>query len=106
MTKSASGKKNKVSSQKNENSKKKETRVTIRYDVGFSNNLFIRGHGAGLSWDRGVLLKNIGPDEWIWEASNPFGDCEFKVLINDRLYEAGENHHLHDGVWLQYTPKF
>lgn len=82
------------------------TRVTIIYNAGFPNNLFIRGKGAGLSWDRGVLLKNVGPDEWVWEINAPFDDCEFKVLINDKQYEQGENHHLHNGAMLKYTPKF
>ena len=87
-------------------SKKEGTKVTIRYNVGFKNHLFIRGKGAGLSWERGVQLKNVGADEWIWETSMPFSECEFKVLINDRQFEAGENHHLHNGGSLQYTPKF
>jgi hypothetical protein len=87
-------------------SKKGATRVTIRYNVGYSNTLFIRGKGPGLSWDRGVKLKNTGPDEWVWETNLPFSDCEFKVLINDQQFESGENHHIHDGIALQYTPQF
>lgn len=86
--------------------KKKATRITIRYDAGPNNNLYIRGEGAGLSWDHGVLLKNIGPDEWIWETSLPFNECEFKVVLNDQQYEVGENHHLDSGIWLQYSPHF
>ena len=86
--------------------KSKPTQVTVRYDAGFPNNLFIRGSGAGLSWDRGVPLKNIGYDGWVWETDSHFGECEFKVLINDRHYETGENHHLHEGESIQYTPRF
>jgi hypothetical protein len=86
--------------------KKEKTQIVVRYNAGYDNNLFIRGHGAGLSWDHGVMLKNIGPDEWVWEANIPFKECEFKVLINDQYYENGENHHIHDGALLQYTPKF
>ena len=81
-------------------------RVTIKYDVGFNNALYIRGHGGGLSWEKGVPLKNIGPDEWVWEPSQTFNDCEFKVLINDQYYEGGENHHLAGGATIQYTPSF
>ncbi len=84
----------------------KPTRVTIRYDVGLNNHLYIRGNGAGLSWDRGVLLKNTGPDEWVWETSLPVSGCEFKILLNDEKFEEGENHRLEEGVWLQYTPLF
>ena len=90
-----------------ETSKKTEkTRIVVRYNVGYNNHLFIRGNGAGLSWDHGVMLKNIGPDEWVWEATTPFRECEFKVLINDQQFESGENHHIHDGSAIQYTPNF
>jgi hypothetical protein len=81
-------------------------RVVIKYDVGFNNSLYIRGRGAGLSWDKGELLKNISADEWVWEPSVAFNECEFKVLINDASYEGGENHHLAPGAQLQYTPAF
>lgn len=87
-------------------SKRPISRVTVRYDVGFSNNLFIRGEGAGLSWERGILLKNVGPDEWVWEPDFNEDECEFKVLINDQIYEAGENHRLKEGAQIQYTPRF
>ncbi len=82
------------------------TQIVVKYDVGMNNTLSIRGNGAGLSWDRGVPLKNVGPDEWVWETNAPFSDCEFKVLINDQSFECGENHHLGPGAKLQYTPSF
>lgn len=83
-----------------------KTRITIKYDVGFSNQLFIRGNGAGLNWDRGQLLKNMGRDLWVWEPNASFTQCEFKVLINDRTYEAGANHTLKSGSQIEYTPRF
>lgn len=90
------------------NQKKKgpTTRVTIKYDVGFPNSIYIRGKGANLNWNKGIPLKNVKHDEWIWETDVPFTSCEFKVLINDKHYENGENHHLNCGATIQYTPKF
>src|SRR4051794_40705456 len=38
--------------------KTSKTRVTIKYDAGFPNQLYIRGKGANLSWDKGQPLKN------------------------------------------------
>jgi len=87
-------------------SKKEKTQIVVRYNVGYGNHLFIRGNGAGLSWDQGVMLKNIGPDEWVWEANVPFKECEFKILINDQQFENGENHQILDGASMQYTPRF
>lgn len=95
-----------VTEQKNVEKKAANARVIIKYDVGFRNSLYVRGKGANLSWDKGVPLKNIKADEWIWEPEAPFSQCEFKVLINDSCYEAGENHHLNPGMKIQYTPKF
>jgi len=81
-------------------------KVIIKYDVGLGNVLFIRGKGAGLSWDKGIPLKNKGADEWVWDPKQSFNECEFKVLINDQTYEAGENHWLTCGATIQYTPSF
>lgn len=85
---------------------KNVTRVTVKYDVGFGNQVFIRGKGADLSWDKGLPLENRKSDEWVWEIETPFSACEFKVLINDEHYEIGHNHPLTPGSQIQYTPKF
>ena len=85
--------------------RKGSTRVVIKYDVGFGNAVYIRGKGANLNWERGVMLHNVKADEWIWETDIPFTACEFKVLINDKEYEIGENHPLTQAS-LQYVPKF
>lgn len=82
------------------------TRLIVKYDVGFSNAIYVRGCGANLSWDKGAMLTNISHNEWVWEATEPFSSCEFKVLLNDTLFETGENHTLFAGSTLQHTPKF
>lgn len=83
-----------------------KTRITLNIDVGFSNALYLRGQGANLSWDKGILLKNIKADEWVWETNVPFTSCEFKVLVNDVTYEVGQNHTLTCGASICYTPQF
>mgnify|MGYP000656202319 CR=1 FL=1 len=95
-----------VSPYQTEEKKGPKTRIIIKYDVGFSNEIFLRGKGANLSWDKGIPLKNIKNDEWLWETDVPFTHCEFKVLINDHHYEVGENHKLSCGAHIHYTPKF
>ena len=91
-----------------DSSKKKgpTTKIIVKFDIGFNNSIYLRGEGAELSWERGIILKNIKADEWIWETSLPFTKCEFKVLINDRQYELGENHQLKCGTAFEYTPLF
>lgn len=83
-----------------------KTRITVKYDIGFGNTLYIRGSRGGLNWDKGIPMKNVKSDEWIWDSNEVFSNGEFKVLINDRIYEVGPNQQLHYGKNLQYTPKF
>lgn len=84
----------------------RKTRVVVKYDVGFSNVLHIRGSGANLSWHKGTPLKNVKKDEWVWETDSSFAACEFKVLVNDAQYETGNNHLLTCGASIEYTPRF
>lgn len=95
-----------ISSHEKADKKGQRTRITVKYDVGFNNQFYIRGKGANLNWDRGTPLKNIKSDEWIWETDTPFSQCEFKVLINDKNYEIGDNHYLTQGSSVVYTPRF
>jgi hypothetical protein len=86
--------------------KKTKTKIVVRYDVGFHNFLSVRGKGANLSWERGIPLKNIKADEWVWETDAAFTSGEFKILLNDHHYEIGANHSLSHGASVQYSPKF
>lgn len=89
-----------------EKKKNGSTRIVVKYDVGFTNQLYIRGEGANLNWEKGQPLKNVKADEWVWETDQPFCQCKFKVLVNDRIYECGENHLVTAGASMQYTPHF
>jgi hypothetical protein len=84
-----------------------QTTVIIRHDCGFSNCMFIRGRGCkSLSWDTGTKMHNVNASEWIWETDEPFEAIFFKVLINDREFELGEDHQLICGNTLEYSPRF
>jgi hypothetical protein len=91
---------------KPETKRTKPTQILIKFDAGFPNNLTIRGSGAGLSWTRGLPLKNIKSNEWYFELTEPFNLIEFKILINDKTYESGDNHILSYGESISYTPNF
>lgn len=83
------------------------TRILIKYDVGFGNTLSIRGHGLpGISWEKGVSLRNTKANEWLFETPATFTLFEFKVLLNDKVYETGPNHCCKCGSDIQYTPHF
>jgi hypothetical protein len=68
-----------------------KTSIIARVDVGFGNSLYVRGEGAGLSWDQGVLLDNVSPYEWAFTTTKAKGDVNFKFLINDEIWAEGED---------------
>lgn len=84
-----------------------KTKIIARFDCGFPNTLFIRGEGIStLSWDKGTQMKNISPNEWMWESDRPCSTIQFKVLINDNCFEEGENHSIAFGQAVEFSPKF
>lgn len=69
----------------------KLTRVIVKFDAGWGNQLYIRGIGAGLNWQKGVVMQCVGDDEWLWEQLVPKGDVSFKILLNDQVWSQGED---------------
>lgn len=73
-------------------------RVYVLRDVGFGNTLFVRGNGPGMrdpggnSWKISIPMINDGtPNGWYFEVPEDAPDFEYKVLVNDREWEGGEN---------------
>jgi hypothetical protein len=83
-----------------------KTTLTVKYDCGYNNFIAIRGCGSNLSWDKGTPLKNVKNNEWVFEFDAPFKKIEYKVLINDTIYESGANKTLHEGKNHEHTPHF
>lgn len=68
---------------------------------------YLRGEGlSSLSWEKGIPLQRLKPDEWIFETEELFSGGEFKVLINDQTYELGDNHSLYPGASIRIKPRF
>lgn len=68
-----------------------ETSIIANIDVGFGNSLFIRGNGAGLSWESGTELKNISESEWSFTTAGASDELAFKFLLNDEIWADGED---------------
>lgn len=81
----------KVTTAKSATKAGKTTSIIANVDVGFGNSLYIRGEGAGLSWDKGTLLENVSPYEWTYSTTKARGEVTFKFLINDEAWAEGEN---------------
>ncbi len=88
--------------------KPKGLRVTLvaKIDVGFGNALFIRGAGAGLSWDKGTALQNSGTETWTLVLSGVEKPFAFKFLLNDTAWSSGEDYTAAPGETVTVTPVF
>jgi hypothetical protein len=82
------------------------TSVEAKIDVGFGNALFIRGAGAGLSWEKGSPLDCRDQSSWLWSADAVKEQLEFKLLLNDQIWAAGENMTVAPGQKIEVVPSF
>lgn len=83
------------------------TTIEVKCNVGFGNNLSLVGTGPGMTWGKGIPLKNINRDSWICEIkSDEFKAFEFKIMRNGKDYEKGSNHKIECGKKEVIVPKF
>lgn len=82
------------------------TRITARVDVGFGNQLYIRGEGGGLHWGKGLIMENVSAYEWQLTTRLPSKQIEFKFLINDELWAEGDNLTIASGKNSISSPNF
>lgn len=84
----------------------KATKIVAKIDVGFGNELYLRGEGAGLSWSAGTLMDCTADDEWTFSTKGTEGDILVKFLINDAAWSEGENFVITAGETNVIEPKF
>jgi hypothetical protein len=82
------------------------TNVIAVLDVGFGNMLYIRGQGPGLSWDKGIPMTCVAPNEWRIALPESARGYTFKVLINDETWSLGSDFVVESGGTLTFTPEF
>ena len=81
------------------------TTIKAKIDVGFGNNLFVRGQGAGLSWERGVPLTCVDGQTWQWSGKAD-DRLTFKLLLNDSVWAKGEDIVAKPGQKVEVVPAF
>lgn len=92
---------------KQKNKKNDKTRIVVHIEQHVTKSIYLRGEGIStLSWEKGVELNHQEPDEWVFETTETFLTGEFKLLINDQIYEIGESHILYPGASIRINPKF
>ena len=82
------------------------TTINAAVDVGFGNTLFLRGEGAGLSWEKGIPMDCNGDNIWSISVSDAKESITFKLLINDSHWCAGENQVAKPGETVSVSPCF
>ncbi|MEK7782156.1 MAG: hypothetical protein AAB370_11715 [Verrucomicrobiota bacterium] len=79
--------------------------IEAKINVGFGNKLFVRGQGAGLSWDHGIPLECV--DSQTWRLTVPAKDkLQFKLLLNDSVWAQGDDVVAAPGKKVEVTPAF
>ena len=87
-------------------SKPVRTTISAQVDVGFGNALFIRGEGAGLSWDVGAAMKCVSANLWRIVLPESAHGHTFKFLVNDLSWSIAPDYTASNGVSVTFTPEF
>ena len=80
--------------------------ITAKIDIGFGNALYLRGEGAGLSWDRGTKMNCVNDDTWMLELGESVRPVIYKFLVNDLTWSAGEDYIVPAGASVTVFPAF
>jgi hypothetical protein len=82
------------------------TTITAEIDIGFGNALYLRGEGAGLSWDKGVLMNCVSDSQWQLALGESARPLIFKFLVNDLSWSVGEDYTVAAGSSVTFVPTF
>jgi len=82
------------------------TKIRAQIDIGFGNELFIRGNAAGLSWDKGAQMNCVNNDMWTFTLVGVSAPVAFKFLVNDLTWSAGEDYVAQPGDDFEIAPTF
>lgn len=66
------------------------TTIVAQTDVGWGSSIYLRGEGAGLSWDEGVAMDHVD-GAWTWSTTAAKEGVTFKFILNDEAWAVGEN---------------
>ena len=83
------------------------TTVEVNKLMGIGNKPFLRGSGAGLSWEKGVEMEFQEIGKWTWSAPSNLSEIvEIQVYSNDADADRKGKYTLQPGQQLEITPEF
>ncbi len=87
--------------------KKKDSVLMVSVFLGIGNKPYLRGSGAGLSWDLGVLMDFQEIGKWRWAAPSGMDEpVEVQIFRNDEDPDLQGKHILLPGQELEISPRF
>ncbi|MDI6884642.1 MAG: alpha-amylase family glycosyl hydrolase [Hadesarchaea archaeon] len=83
------------------------TMIRVHYDVGYGNNIQIRGSASPLSWVDGVEATWTENNWWVWRTRQMASGTSFTFapLINDKIWPA-ENYVGKAGETIMVAPQY
>jgi hypothetical protein len=77
--------------------------VVVNYDG--AGKLYIFCNGPGMSWDKGIELKQVDR-KWAFETDSKFDKFDYKIVLNSTQWEQSDNRQAEIGKTDFISPKF
>lgn len=82
------------------------TEVKIKCSVPEGHFLYIRGQGGDLNWNVGKKLVKVDEQTYVHKMEGVTGKIEYKVVLDDKEYEAGGNRVIEAQKSQEIVPSF
>jgi len=87
--------------------KKDDAVLTASVFIGIGNKPFLRGSGAGLSWEKGQIMEFQEIGKWRWVAPAEMESLiEVQIFRNDEDADQSGKYELEPGQKLEVSPVF
>ncbi|MGB0742945.1 MAG: hypothetical protein ACPGSB_00330 [Opitutales bacterium] len=87
--------------------RKNDAVITAAVFIGIGNKPYLRGSGAGLSWEKGVLMEFQEIGKWRWVAPSETEEpLELQIYRNDEDADKSGKYTLEPGQKLEVSPVF
>ena len=83
-----------------------EVSLVANLHIGIGNVPYVRGEGAGLSWEKGTEMQFLEIGKWEWRASEAHETVRARIFLNDKISAFGEDIEINAGEQVEVFPEF
>ncbi len=83
-----------------------EVSLIVNLHLSIGNIPYVRGEGAGLSWEKGAEMQFLEIGKWEWRATEVGETVVTKIFLNDNLSSFGEDIEIEAGEQVEIFPEF